>query len=180
MKKTTISLAHGAMTAALTVLLVLLDRLTVGFLMPFLPIPLILYGMFYSLAETATAYIVTVLLVAIIPGSFPITIMMCSYGAIALIYTSISKKDVSKFVRIFIVFLGVALHYFIMIHFFGAFFGLKFETTMLEVEKFFRINNEIMVKIVALLIVLATIIMETFIIFLSTELVETKLRVHRK
>ena len=64
----TIHLTHGAMTVALTGIILLMDRLFMGFFMPFLALPLIVYGTYYSLEESYLVAISNVLIAIILYG----------------------------------------------------------------------------------------------------------------
>lgn len=180
MKQTTRSMTHGAITAALTVVLLLVDRMLAGFLMSFLPLPLIIYGLYYPLNQSIITYVVTVLLVMIIPGQLPTTIMMITYGFVGLVYIWAHKKDVSDNIKFFIVFLGNFINYFIMMKFFGSFFGMEFNLLITQVQGFLKFLSPSLVKVLAMIIVLFTIALETVIIFLSARQLTYLMKSHRK
>lgn len=179
MKRSTLSITHGAITASITVVLLLVDRLIAGFLMSFLPIPLIVYGLYYSIKESFLTYIVTVLLVMIIPGQLPTTMLMIVYGFVGLVYIAVFKTDLSKIMKFIIVFIGVAIGYYIMVRFFGQFFGLDFSTTMMEVETMFKITDPTKVRILAFTVIFLTMFLETLIIFMAANLVTMRIKRHR-
>ncbi|WZU01625.1 hypothetical protein MGH68_00155 [Erysipelothrix sp. D19-032] len=58
--KTTKHLTTGAMTVALTTLVMLFDRATVGVFMSFLPVPLIVYGFYFGLKSSFPVYVACV------------------------------------------------------------------------------------------------------------------------
>lgn len=180
MNRKTLSITHGAITAALTVLLILADRLVAGFIMSFLPIPLIVYGMYYSVKESFVVYVVTVLLVMIIPGQLPTTILMINYGLLAILYIAIFKTKLPNKLKILVIYLGNLLNYFIMMRFFGAFFGLEFSTLIQEYELIFKNVGTEVLYYMAIVGVLFTAAMETFIIYLAAKQVTYLMKRHRK
>lgn len=182
MNRNTRSITQGALTAALSVITVLFDRLVGGFIMPFLPLPLIVYGAYHTLNETILSYVVTVLLVAIVPGSLPTTILMLMYGLIAIVYLMIVKMKIGNFYKFCLLTLGVSVVYGVMIVNFGAFFGLTYDIAFAEAGamlKFVGIENESIVKNVVYLTIFSTIILETIIISISAKFLLMRIGVHR-
>lgn len=180
MRQSTKSMTHGAITAALTVLLLLADRMLAGFIMSFLPLPLIVYGMYYSLKESVITYVVTVLLVMIIPGQLPTTIMMITYGFVGLVYIGVFKTNLKKWRKFLVVFLGNFINYFIMMKFFGNFFGMEINLLITQISGFLSFLEPKTVTILAILMVLFTVALETLIIFLSSVQVSYLMKRHRK
>ena len=179
MNRNTRTIAEGAMTAALSVVVLLSSEITGGFMMPFLPLPIIIYGIYHTLKDSILVYVVSILLVAIIPGQLPTTVMMVMYGFVALVYVGIDKKNVPNSVRFLVVLLGTAINYIVMIAFFGPFFGLDFNITLTEVRTFLRINNENLVKTIAIGVIFITMVLETIVIFMSANMVRIRLAHHR-
>ena len=182
MNRNTRSITQGALTAALSVIIVLFDRLVSGFIMPFLPLPLIVYGTYHTINETILSYVVTVLLVAIVPGSLPTTILMLMYGVIAIVYLMIVRMKTGNLIKFALLALGVSFVYGVMIVNFGAFFGLSYDTALTEgamLLKFVGIQNENLVKYVVYLTIFSTIILETIIISISAKFLVTRIGVHR-
>lgn len=183
MNRKTRSITQGALTASLSVIIVLLDRLLNGFIMPFLPLPLIIYGQYHTIGETLLAYVVTILLVAIVPGSIPTTILMILYGLIALVYLLINRSNYNKVLKFLLLVMGISIAYIVMILNFGAFFGLNLEVAFMEARAFiqfiFKAENENLVKYVVYLIIFSTIILETIIINLSAKFLIMRIGIHR-
>lgn len=180
MRKTTRSITDGAITATLSVMLLLVDRLVAGFLMSFLPLPLIVYGIYYSIKETILAYVVTVLLVAIFPGQLSTTILMLMYGVIAVIYVGVSKTNLNKYLKFLFLFFGVTLCWIVMITGFGSLFGLSFELTKQEIITFLNITDANLINILAIGVIVVSMILETLIITLASEFITQRMKLHRK
>ena len=180
MRKTTTCITHGAMTASITVVLLLIDRVFAGFLMSFLPLPLIVYGLYYSIKEALITYVVTVLLVMIVPGQLPTTVLMVIYGFVGMIYIAVFKSQMHRFIKFLFVYGGMAIGYFVMIRFFGTFFGLEFHMTVDEVVRFLKVTNPQTAQNLAIVVILLTILLETFIIFMGANIITQRMKVHRK
>lgn len=180
MRKTTTSITHGAITASITVVLLLIDRVLAGFLMSFLPLPLIVYGLYYSIKEASITYVVTVLLVMIVPGQLSTTVLMIIYGFVGMVYIAVFKSQMPRIIKFLFVYVGLALGYFVMISFFGAFFGLEFQMTVDEVIKFLNITNQQTAQNVAVVVILLTILLETIIVFMSARIITQRMKLHRK
>ena len=180
MNRNTKSITHGAITAALTVLVILGDRLVAGFIMSFVPLPLIVYGLYYTVGESMLTYVVTVLLVMIIPGQLPTTILMITYGFVAMVFITVYKKHVHRYLKFLAVYLGNLVNYVVMMKFFGKFFGMDFNTLITEVNMIFKSASPKNLQIIAIFIILITVTLETFIIYISANYVSYLMKRHRK
>ncbi|NLW15216.1 MAG: DUF2232 domain-containing protein [Erysipelothrix sp.] len=180
MNRSTRSLTQGAITGALTVILILANQMTANFLMSFIPLPLIIYGMEHGFKNSIITYVVCVLLVAIVPGDLPTTVLMITYGIVGLVYVMVVNKNISKTAKFIVVSLGNSINYILLMYFFGTFFGLTLETTMLEIETFLKVTDPALIWILSIGIIVFTIILETFIIFYSSQQVKYMLERHRK
>ncbi len=187
MRRNTLSITHGAITAALSVLIILGDRIVAGFIMPFIPLPLIVYGLYYPMKQSIITYVSTVFLVMMVPGQLPTTILMMTYGLVALVYIAIFKTKINKYMKVFVLYLANLLNYFLMMTFFGQFFGLDLKTLVLEIEMFFEfitksslVLPEATLYNLALVGVMGTVAMETFIIYLSATQLTYFMKRHRK
>ncbi len=179
MNRNTQSITHGAITAALTVLLILADRLVAGFIMSFTPLPLIVYGLYYSVKESILTYVVTVLLVMIIPGQLPTTILMISYGLVALIFIWAYKKEFHKFFKFLAVYIGNLINFVVMMKFFGKFFGLEFGLLITELQMIFKSMSHQNLQILAVFVVLLTVTLETFVIYIGADYITYLMKRHR-
>lgn len=179
MNRKTTSITHGAITAALTVIVIMLDRVLAGFLMTFVNMPLIIYGLYYSTKETFLTYIVTVLLVMIVPGQLPTTILMISYGLVGVAYVYMNKKDISNALRFLFVSLANGINYLIMMKFFGSFFGMEFNLLLVETQTMLKLSNETTVLYMTIFILITTILLETFIIFMTANYLSLRMKKHR-
>ena len=180
MRKTTKSITHGALTAAITVVLILVDRVFVGLFMSFIPLPLIVYGLYYTVKESLVTYLVTVFLVMMVFGQLPITILTIVYGFVGLVYIAVSKTEINKTIKFLAVFFGLMVAYVIMILFFGAFFGMDIFSTMMELQSILKVNDPQILKVGAYLILMLTVALETFVIFMSATLITQSMKRHRK
>lgn len=179
MNRSTKSMTHGAITAALSVILILIDRLLGGFIMSFLPLPLIIYGIYYNFNQSILTYIVSVLLVMIIPGQLPTTILMMTYGFVGLVYIGVMKTNWRRLHKFLVVFGGNLINYLIMMKFFGKFFGMDFQTLTLEIQMIFKSMSTQNLQIIALIVLLLTIAIETFIIYISSTRLIYLMKRHR-
>lgn len=180
MRKTTKSITHGALTAAITVVLILVDRVFVGLFMSFIPLPLIVYGLYYTVKESLVTYLVTVFLVMMVFGQLPITILTIVYGFVGLVYIAVFKTEINKIIKFLAVFFGLMVAYVIMILFFGAFFGMDIFSTMMELQSILKVNDPQILKVGAYLILMLTVALETFVIFMSATLITQSMKQHRK
>lgn len=180
MRKTTKSITHGALTAAITVVLILVDRVFVGLFMSFIPLPLIVYGLYYTVKESLVTYLVTVFLVMMVFGQLPITILTIVYGFVGLVYIAVFKTEFNKIIKFLAVFFGLMVAYVIMILFFGAFFGMDIFSTMMELQSILKVNDPQILKVGAYLILMLTVALETFVIFMSATLITQSMKRHRK
>ena len=76
-------------TASITVVLLLV--INIAILMSFLPIPLIVYGLYYSIKRFFNLHSYRSL-VMIIPRQLPTTMLMIVYGFVGLVYIAVFKR----------------------------------------------------------------------------------------
>lgn len=180
MRRQTVSITQGSITAALTVVLILTDRMLAGFIMTFIPLPLIVYGMYHPMKESIITYVATVFLVMIVPGQLPTTILMITYGIVALVYIVVNKTELKKSLKFIIIYLSNLVNYLIMMTFFGKFFGLEMRVFMLEIKAITRISNQDTLFILATAGLLFTVLLETFIIYVGANQLSYLMKRHRK
>lgn len=178
----TVHLTHGAMTVALTGILLFMDRITVGFFMPFLALPLIVYGINYSLKETATVAFSNVLIAVILSGLLPTIITMIGYGFVGLAYVFAYQHNFTKKQYYLILFVIMSIIYFVMIKFFSEYFGVNIAETIDAVANMpMAVHyNAKHIKLIAYSSIPLTVLMEVFIVKVSADLVIRFLGHHRK
>lgn len=175
----TIHLTHGAMTVALTGIILLMDRLFMGFFMPFLALPLIVYGSYYSLEESYLVAISNVLIAIILSGMLPTVITSIGYSIVGLSYIYAYKKDYSKKRYYLIMSIFMSLFYAVMVLFFGEYFGIDIRESIEVISGFVKFLNPIIIKILAYLSVVLTMLMEVFIVKVSADMIIYLLHRHR-
>ena len=178
----TVNLTHGAMTVALTGMLLLLDRLFLGFFMPFLALPLIVYGISYSLKDTAVVAFANVLVSVILSGLLPTVLTMVGYAFVGLAYVYAYQKKLSNKYYYLLMSIFMSIFYIIMVGFFGEYFGISVSETIdaMATLPMVGIVDPIVIKITAYLSIVLTMLMEVFIVKVSADMVIRLLRRHRK
>lgn len=178
----TLHLTHGAMTVALTGILLFMDRITLGFFMPFLALPLIVYGINYSLKETSIVAFSNVLISVILSGLLPTVLTMAGYGFVGLAYVYAHQHNFTKKGTYLIMSVFMSLFYLIMVGFFGEYFGISITESIeilsnLEIASFI---SPIAIKFTAYFSIVLTMFMEVFIVKVSADMVIHLLRRNRK
>ncbi|MDE8320327.1 DUF2232 domain-containing protein [Erysipelothrix rhusiopathiae] len=132
--KKTLSLTYGAMTVALTGIILFFDRITAGFFMTFLALPLIVYGSYCDWSDAFVVYLSCIIMAVIMSGLFSTVLMMAGYGAVGLAYIYSMKKNASPSRSYLAMGVVIALFYFIMIRFFWSSFwyGLSRDHSICE------------------------------------------------
>lgn len=180
MRRKTMSVTLGAMCAAITLIIVLLDRITTGLLMTFIPIPLMLYGLYFSYKDSLITYIASILLVMMVSGNVAMWLLTATYGFVGMAYILAKKQNKTKKIRFLYVFLANALNYIVMISLFGAFFQMDYMDTLTTIRNFLNMSNENVVKILFYLLAFVTILLETYVVILTTDLIMALMNRHRK
>ena len=170
------------MTVALTGILLFMDRITVGFFMPFLALPLIVYGINYSMKETATVAFSNVLVAIILSGLLPTVITMAGYGFVGLAYVYAYQHNFTKKQYYLIMSVFMSIIYIVMIGFFSGYFGIDIQETIDSVANMPMASqfNPQHIKLIAYSSLPLTMIMEVFIVKVSADLVIRLLGRHRK
>lgn len=181
--KNTRSITSGAMTVALTGIILFLDRITVGLFMSFLGIPLMVYGYFFTFNESIIVYISIVLLSVIVSGMLPTVVMMAGYGLVGLSFIWAKEKGLST--KKLLTLMGIVLGfvYIIMVLFFGEYFGFSIGVATEAVRSFLEtlgINATWGVDLVAYLLLFVTYLMELFVIYMCGNLIINMLSKHKK
>ena len=169
--KKTIHLTHGAMTIALTGIILFADRITLGLFMPFLALPLIIYGSYYSLSESAIVGFSNVLLSIILSGMLPTVITMIGYVFVGMAYIYCFHQQKSKGQFYFYMSLAMAVLYVIMIVFFGEYFGISIQETIATIHQYMPVLSIRFVQVVSVLTIFLTLFMEVFIVKVSADIV---------
>lgn len=169
--KKTLHLTHGAMTLALTGIILFADRITLGFFMPFLALPLIIYGSYYSLSESAIVAFSNVILAVILSGMLPTVITTIGYGLVGIsyIYCFHQKKSRSQFYLYMSIAMSVL--YFVMIVFFGEYFGISIQETITTINQYIPALSIRLVTILSIMTIGLTLLMEVFIVKVSADMV---------
>lgn len=176
MKRNIRNMTLGAMIAALIVITVLLDRITVGMFQVFIPLPLIIYGSRTSSRECFLTYTVSVLLVFITMGSIPYTILAMMYGLLGFTYVLIRKQTNNKVLHLFAVFVMNCVNYGIMMTFFAPIFGIEYAETMHMIQSFLNIKDEILANVLSFAWIAVVALMESYVIILVATTVQPLLK----
>ena len=178
----TIHLTHGAMTIALTGVLLMMDRLFMGFFMPFLALPLIVYGINYSLKETALVAFANVLISIMLSGLLPAVLATIGYGFVGLAYVYAYQHNFTKKQYYIIMSIFMSIIYFVMVAFFGEYFGISVIDTVDTLANTYvgqRVGPNV-VKTLAYSTIPLTMLMEVFIVKVSADLVIRLVGTRRK
>lgn len=178
--KKTLSLTYGAMTVALTGIILFFDRITAGFFMTFLALPLIVYGSYCDWSDAFVVYLSCIIMAVIMSGLFSTVLMMAGYGAVGLAYIYSMKKNASPSRSYLAMGVVIALFYFIMIRFFGPAFGMDFQEIIQSVKGILNIHNSLVLYGISISMVLITMAMELFIIKTIADIVLVMLHRNRK
>ncbi len=115
----------GAFTVALTSLIIVLDRVTVGMMMSFLALPLIIYGYYYSFKSTMVVFFSCVLMSFVLTGYLPLIISTLGYGFIGLSLVYSRNRSLSNLKTYGLMYVCSIPVYAVLIVFFGEYFGLS-------------------------------------------------------
>lgn len=162
------NLTYGAMTLGITAVLIFLNQISGQVLVFLMALPLSVYGNLFSLKDTFTVY-VTSIIIAFFIGSLPVSLLMVGYGGMALAMLCAQKKNYARWQQYACMSLVGLPLYGVMLHFFGAFFGLEFNVLLEYVPYYAAIG-----------VVLLTLFMEVYIIHTSNLLVMRLLSPRRK
>lgn len=167
--KTTKHLTTGAMTVALTTLVMLFDRATVGVFMSFLPVPLIVYGFYFGLKSSFPVYVACVVSALIFTGYLPTVLLMTGYGLIGLVCIFANSKKLKTRQTYALLVVSAIPVYVLMITQFGAFFGFEYSLAYSATQNMMPyIANPAIYHIIIIIGILILILMETFIIKTSS------------
>lgn len=170
--KKTIHITHGAMTLALTALILFADRITMGFFMPFLALPLIIYGVHYSMQESVIVAISIVFLAMMLSGLLPTVISSIGYSLVGLMYIYCYHEDKKRIQYYVLMGLVMAGFYFVMIRFFGEYFGIDIMETIQFAEKYLPKGAPVsLLQTAAYFSIFITLLMEVFIVKVSADIV---------
>lgn len=178
----TVNLTHGAMTVALTGIILLMDRLFLGFFMPFFALPLIIYGVTYSLKDSAVVAFSNVLISVILSGLLPAVLTMIGYAFVGLAYIYAYQHKLSKKYYYLLMSIFMSIFYVVMVGFFGEYFGVSVTETIdaMATLPMVAIVDPIVIKITAYMSIVLTMLMEVIIVKVSADMVIHLLRRHRK
>ncbi len=168
------------MTVALTGIILLLDRMLMGFFMPFLALPLVVYGSYYSLNESIIVAVSNVIIAMILVGLLPTVLTSIGYSTVGLAYIYAYHNNFTKKQTYVIMSVFMAIFYVIMVLFFGEYFGLNITETIDSISGFVQFLPAVGVKIAAYVLSFLTMLMEVFIVKVSGDMVVTLLQHHRK
>lgn len=162
----------GAFTVALTSLIIVLDRVTVGMMMSFLALPLIIYGYYYSFKSTIVVFFSCVLMSFVLTGYLPLIISTLGYGFIGLSLVYSRDKSLSNLETYGLMYVCSIPVYTVLIMFFGEYFGLSlkenYDLIATLVPENFSAQS---IKTAVLLSVAIMPLMESFIMKVSSSLV---------
>ncbi|QIK68927.1 DUF2232 domain-containing protein [Erysipelothrix sp. HDW6C] len=171
----------GAMTIALTGIIIFMERITAGFFMSFLSLPLIVYGYFYSLKSSIPVYFSCIFMAFIITGFPPTIIQMTGYGLVGLVSIFATEKRMTRQRTFVLMSLAIIPVYAVMVGFFGAAFGFAIPEMIQSLNNLFPfINNPMIITVFAYVSLGVTALMEVFIIKVSGDLVIGLLHKHFK
>lgn len=176
------SVTYGAMSVALVAMFFLLDRLFVGnlgFIMSLvIPIPLIIYGIKFSLKESFVVYLTMIVASFIFNGMPPAMLSMAGFGLVGLVYLYTYEQEYSALRKNILLFLSMAAIYLIMIFLYSDYFGLSIPDTIETIVRFYPDLSYQVLLVVSWLSVGLTILMEMYIINTSVKLLQSRLNKH--
>lgn len=176
------SVTYGAMTVALFSMLMLLDRLFVGnlgFMMSIIiPIPLIIYGLKFSLKESGIVYLTMIFSSILFNGMPPAIISVLGFGFVGLVMIYTYEQEYSAFKKNVLLFFSMGIVYLIMIAFFSSYFGLSIQETVDTIVRYFPNVSVLILYTVTWTSVVLTILMEIYILNTATKLLSQRLEKH--
>lgn len=175
--KQTKSLTVGAMTIALTMMIMMLDRITTGFFMTFLGIPLVVYGSYYDLKNSVIVYVACIVMTFILTAYLPTILLMLGYGGMGLATVYTYKKNMKKWQSYFFTYLLSLPFYFVMIYYFGQFFGVDIQASIDLVANIIPVeSNELVANLFVWLNIMILPALEVWLIRISAYLVTNLLK----
>lgn len=171
----------GAITLGITSLLVLLDRISAGLFMGVLAIPLIIYGFYYPFKNAIVVAVSSVLMSFVLTGYLPIIITVAGYSLIGLSLIYARNKGFSNKLTYLIMYIASLPVYWIMIQFFGEYFGLTYQANYEFIESMAhsKLSPE-NIKTAVILFIAITPLMEAFIMKVGSSLILHKLTQSKK
>lgn len=169
-------ITSGAMTLGLMALLIVLDRVSLGTVMSFLALPLVVYGAFYDFKATSVVYGASIVLAFVLTGYLPTVIMMAGYGLVGLVLVYANQRKFSKPLTYGLMYLASIPVYVVMIRFFGDYFGVNIPQTLELLNSMVPADYDPQaVRNIAMLSIALLPLMEAFIMKISSQLVLTAL-----
>ena len=109
----------------------------------------------------------------------PTVITSIGYSIVGLSYIYAYKKDYSKKRYYLIMSIFMSLFYAVMVLFFGEYFGIDIRESIEMISGFVKFLNPIIIKLLAYLSVVLTMLMEVFIVKVSADMIIYLLHRHR-
>ena len=162
----------GAITIGLTSILILLDRVSAGLFMSFLALPLVIYGFYFPLKAASTVYISSVLMSFVLTGHLPMIISVAGYGLVGLSLIYARNKQLETRHTYLLMYITSIPVYFIMVNFFGEYFGLSINETIMDLKQMMpNVADEKSITIAAYASIALMPLIEAYILKVSSTLV---------
>lgn len=176
------NLTYGAMIVGLISIALFFDRATSGMLSPMLSlpiaIPIIVYGIIFGMRDSVAVYIVSIIVSFLFSGMLPSMLMVVGYGGTALIYIYAYSKQLSNTRKNILMVLGLVLFYWIMIQFFGEYFGVSIPDTITFLSRIFPGLGASLFKFLAYFTVALTLLSEVVLINIASSFMIVRLRLN--
>lgn len=178
------SVTYGAMSVGLFSLVLLLDRLFIGnlgFMMSLIiPLPLVIYGIKFTLKETFVVYLTMIVSSFIFSGMPPAMVSVIGFGLVGLVMVYTHKQEYGFCRKNILLFLSMVIIYSIMIYFFSGYFGLSIPETIETIKHYLPGVGIGVMYFITCFSVVMTIFMEMYILNTSANLLAKRLEKHLK
>ena len=178
MKKTR-SLTYGAMILGIILMVILIDRSTLGFFgaalaLP-ITLPLIIYGTKFEFKDMIVVYFSLIISTFLFSGLIQTIIMVTGYGAVALAFIYCYNHSITGFIKHFIMLFIMSTLYYLMIQFFGQYFGIVVNEEIELIAGFLKGVNYNLIRFTAYLSIFFTMLMEYILINISSNILISRL-----
>lgn len=178
MKKTR-SLTYGAMILGIILMVLLVDRSTLGFFgaalaLP-ITLPLIIYGTKFEFKDSIVVYFSLIISTFIFSGLIQTIVMVTGYGAVALAFIFCYKNSTEGLKKHILILSIMSVLYYLMIQFFGQYFGIVVNEEIEAIANIFKGIDFNLIRFTAYLSIFFTMLMEYILINISAQLLIKRL-----
>lgn len=163
------------MCAALVTILVLLNVMFGGYLILFIPIPLMYYGRKASVQYTLTAYITSVFLTFIVSG-FGYALLVLGYGAVGLTYIFLKNAKKSKLTTFMGSTIVNIINFLVMLFTFSNIIGVDINEDLIMISELFGLQRGPLLTAVFMGAYLLITVLETWVIIYVFEAFEVLIK----